>query len=73
MKKRETVEEYLARGGKITVLPPGATSAPDAMMDEKLKAKYGYARRAGKAGQAALRRSKIGLGENTKAALEDSQ
>lgn len=62
MKKRETVEEYLARGGKITVLPPGATSAPDAMMDEKLKAKYGYARRAGQSYKRGHKRYEDGKG-----------
>ena len=38
--RTETVEEYLARGGKITVCPPGARSD-----DVEYKFKYGAAKK----------------------------
>lgn len=45
--KRETVEEYLARGGKITVLPPGMISEHDGLTEEQRQTKARYHKRAG--------------------------
>jgi len=61
--KRETVEEYLARGGKITVLPAGMTSEHDGLTDAQRQTKARYQKRAGRAGQEALRQARIDLGE----------
>jgi len=61
VKKRETVEEYLARGGKITVLPAGATSEGDGLTKAQREGRAKSYKRAGKAGQAAVQQSRMPL------------
>lgn len=60
--KRETVAEYLARGGKITVLPAGMTTEHDGLTEAQRQTKARYHKRAGESRKTGHKRYRDGKG-----------
>jgi len=60
--KRETVDEYLARGGTIQVIPVGVVARPEGMTERERELAKMYARRGQASGRLVQEGKRLGFG-----------